>query len=317
MTFETEADLLLLWIREKTAGMDSRISVDPHRSCDWSEAAKGEVFRLVAWLAERGLVNHDGQRYGQRNAGCNSFTTRCTLTPKGVREAERLLQLRGNKLHRFDTAANGLIVAAMDDVPDYHIVVQDFAASDRAVLLGQRIDAETIEKAAAFLVDNKLATVYSRSVAIRPREAFDPSYALALTPSGIQCGDQHINVRKFVANQQDARPVTTNIYGGNNQIGDHNTQNNNIGFPPDDLAQFAQQVLAAAVTMDVPEPIRERIAEDAEALQREAEREEPQPSRMRRALEGMRESLLQAGQDQAAQKLIEMAGNFLMTASGG
>ncbi|MEU1213331.1 hypothetical protein ACFYSH_28635 [Streptomyces sp. NPDC005791] len=311
MTFETEADLLLLWIREKTAGTDSRISVDPHRSCEWSEVAKGEVFRLVAWLAERGLVNH----YGQRNAGCNSFTTRCTLTPKGVHEAERLFQLRGNKLHRFDAAANGLIVAAMDEVPDFHVVVQDFAESDRAVFLGQRIDAETIEKATAFLVDSKLATVYSRSVAIRPREAFDPSYALALTPLGIQCGDQHVNVRNFVTSQKDARPVA--IYGGINQIGDHNTQNNNVGFPPDDLAQFAQQVLAAAVTMDVPEPIRERITEDAEALQREAEREEPQPSRMRRTLEGMRESLLQAGQDQAAQKLIEMVGSFLMTASGG
>ncbi|MGA5637737.1 hypothetical protein ACPCTN_03150 [Streptomyces cinereoruber] len=315
MTLETKADLLLIWIRQNV-GADCRRSVDPGRSPDWNKVGAGELFTLVAWLAKQGLVVHRGQR--DRDPGCRSFTSWCNLTPKGVREAERLLQLRDGKLPRFDAAANGLVAAAMDDVPDYHVTLLEFMASERGLLLGRRLDAPTIEKAAAFMVDRRLATVHARSVGFRPQGALDPSYTLALTPLGVRCGDrQPIDVRSFVSNQDDTRPNTYNVYGGNNQIGHHNTQNNTIGFPPDQLAQFAEQVLAAAVTMDVPEPVRERLTDDAQALRREAEREEPQPGRLRRMVEGLQESLLQAGQDQAAQKLLEVAGGLLMGMAGG
>ena len=126
----------------------------------------------------------------------------------------------------------------------------------------------------------------------------------------------HATVRTFMTQQQnsgDTYNVTNS--GGTNQIGSNNTLNITNGFQPDQLAQFAQQVLAA-VTMDVPDSLREQITEDAQTLLREAESEEPQPGRVRRFLEGVQESLQQAGQEEAAKQLIQN-GTLLLSALAG
>ncbi|MFE6186527.1 hypothetical protein ACFQ6U_19090 [Streptomyces sp. NPDC056465] len=313
MTIEDEANVLLTWLRRKV-GANCLVSIDPHRTSDWEDHRSSALFTLVAWLAERGLVTHHGQ---DGPLGCRSVTARCTLTPRGVREADRLIHLRDSKLHQFDAAANGLISIAMDDIPDYHVTIEEFSTSCGAFFLGHWLDYPVIKKAATYLVNKKLATVPGLSAGAPSPDTIDLRHILALTPLGIRCGNQQpINVRNFVTNQDNVHSATY-IYGGNNQVGNHNTQNNTIGFSPDQLAQFAQQVLTAAVTMDVPEVVRERITDDAQALRREAEREEPEPGRLRRLFEGLQDSLRQAGQDQAAQKLIEMGGGLLIGMFGG
>ncbi|MFD6347232.1 hypothetical protein ACFWF9_21240 [Streptomyces roseolus] len=313
MTIEDEANMLLIWLRHR-AGANCIKFVDPCQSPAWKDFGTSAMFTIVAWLAERGFVTHHGQD-GLRE--CRPVTARCSLTPRGVREAERLIQMRDSKLHQFDVAANGLISIAMDDIPDFRVTIEEFSTSSGAYFLGQWLDYPVISKAATYLVNRKLATVTGLFAGAPSPASVDLRHVIALTPLGIRCGSQQtINVRKFMTNQDNVRSATY-IYGGNNQVGNHNTQNNTIGFPPDQLAQFAEQVLAAAVTMDVPEVVRERITDDAQALQREAEREEPEPGRLRRLFEGLQDSLLQAGQDQAAQRLIELGGGLFNSMLGG
>ncbi|MFJ6784313.1 hypothetical protein [Streptomyces yangpuensis] len=64
-------------------------------------------------------------------------------------------------------------------------------------------------------------------------------------------------------------------------MGQGNTQNNTFGYDPAQLAAFAQQVLAAAHTTDVRPASRDAVTAEAEALQAELQRPQPDAGRVR------------------------------------
>ncbi|MFF1779871.1 hypothetical protein [Streptomyces virginiae] len=84
----------------------------------------------------------------------------------------------------------------------------------------------------------------------------------------------------------DEQPNTTHtwnvtVHGGAPQMGQGNTQNNTFGYDPAQLAAFAQQVLAAAHTTDVLPASRDAVTTEAEALQAELQRPQPDAGRVR------------------------------------
>ncbi|MFD7961342.1 hypothetical protein ACFV5J_11125 [Streptomyces zaomyceticus] len=297
--FRAEASRLLLWLNAQTAGdIDVIVDVDVEGEPDWQHVSEPQVVALLQDLQHRGLVN-------THRTFASGTATR--ITPAGIAAAERYAQERDSPARRFDYAANWLVSAAMDNYPSTRVKVSALVGSRRMWFYDRVLELDEVDRAITYLEQNSLASV-ERTAA--------QAVTFSLTPRGTECGFRDpISVRTFLSEQQHPpQSVVHNTFQGPinaMQIGDSNTQNNTFGFDPDKLAGFAQQVLAAATQMEVPSAVRQLIADDAAALQREAEREEPQPSRVRAAWATLKNSLLQAGSDQAATKLLELGSSML------
>lgn len=73
-------------------------------------------------------------------------------------------------------------------------------------------------------------------------------------------------------------------------MGQGNTQNNAFGYDPQQLTQFAREVLAAAHSADVPEEVRTRVVADVEELQAELATAAPDSGRVRQLAERVLQS---------------------------
>ena len=73
-------------------------------------------------------------------------------------------------------------------------------------------------------------------------------------------------------------------------MGQDNTQNNTFGYDPQQLTQFAREVLAAAHSADVPEEVRAMVVADVEALQAELVTAAPESGRVRQLAERVLQS---------------------------
>ncbi|MFF7581308.1 hypothetical protein ACFZBE_41425 [Streptomyces sp. NPDC008061] len=225
------------------------------------------------------------------------------LTANGLEEANRLRTDSQSKAKREVYLHSVLVRWAHQNAPaGGWASLQLFARDEHWWFCGTQVTWDEVDAAVNYLAERGLLQV-QRTIG---------HTSIAPTALGTDFAHSHATLRTFMTQQQgsgDTYHVTNN--GGTNQIGSNNILNITNGFQPDQLAQFAQQVLAAAVTMDVPDSLREQITEDAQTLRREAEREEPQPGRIRRFLEGLQESLIQAGQDEVAKQLFQSGALFL------
>ncbi|MEU3174995.1 hypothetical protein [Streptomyces sp. NPDC007000] len=295
MDAEHESALLLLDVYRQARGSTMAF---PEVSDfeEWKDIDDERLYTLVGLLEHAGLVSKTVTLGGSIS---------CRLTPAGVAKAEQLQRDRDTPRVRYDIALNGLVEAAADMFPTHRLELQGFLGSPHARILDTVLTLDEIFSAVSYLEDEKLVTV--------ERTGSQPT-AITLTPQGKRCGwNDKIDVRGFLdGKQQPGIGQQINIHGGQNQFGNHNTQTNNINPSLAEVANFAQQVLEAAVTMDVPENVREQLTDDAEALQREATRQEPQPGRIRRAFEAVLETLSQTGQAASdAQALLETGQNLL------
>ncbi|WP_327286627.1 hypothetical protein [Streptomyces sp. NBC_01205] len=86
-----------------------------------------------------------------------------------------------------------------------------------------------------------------------------------------------------MTDQQPSTQHTWNVTvnGGAPQMGHDNVQNNSFGYDPEQLANFAREVLAAAQTSDLSAADRAVVEADVEALQVELAAAEPDLGRAR------------------------------------
>ncbi|MFJ4975147.1 hypothetical protein ACIP6X_07380 [Streptomyces coeruleorubidus] len=268
MTIEREADLLLVWLRGESNG-DTQALVDAEPF--WHPPGDDRLVTLIDYLKVAGMVHNTEL--------CASGA--CSLTPHGVAEAERLIADRDNPRIRLDHALNGLVAAAMENYPTTRLELVDFLCSTRMAVLDEMLEVAEVMRAIEYLEANKIVTVDSRSPqTIR---------AVTLTTLGIECGFKDpISVRNFLNDQRQPRihnewNITVN--GGAPQMGQDNTQNNTFGYDPQQLTQFAREVLAAAHSADLPEEVRAVVVGDAAALQAELATAAPEPGRVRQLAE--------------------------------
>ncbi|MFE5662221.1 hypothetical protein ACFQ9H_39275 [Streptomyces sp. NPDC056517] len=215
--------------------------------------------------------------------------TNMELTVRGIGRAEDLVRQRSSPGARMDFALNELLAAAMDDFPDCRIGIADFVLSPRAVLLDVRLETKEVERAAEYLVKVGLAVRHSISPASWGA-AKNPTFEL--TVLGIQCGERHpINVRNYVTEQQSQQPNFT--FNGPTQVGNHNTQNNTFGHDPNQLAQFARELLAAADSTDITDTARARITSSVEILEGELVSANPEPGKLRQFFENTKQAALE------------------------
>ncbi|WP_371648302.1 MULTISPECIES: hypothetical protein [unclassified Streptomyces] len=264
------------------------------------EWRRGNRFRLRADLNE--LVRRDQL---ERN-----FVFRrgdpYRLTHAGELEAQRLLYLRRDSEGRQQHAHNGLIAAAFRASYSPTVGLEAFLAMPQSQLYGDSLTLDEVRAAAAFLMERGLATLQEGN-AQYPLKAL-----LTLTGTGVQCAESSLLVKDFLMQNGHLPTFTTNIHGGHNiQVGSENTQNNNIGFDPSQFVDFARQVLAAAPRVEIAEELRGQIVRDASRLEEESTSPAPEPSRVRRALDGLMETLLQHSTDGVAQLLYETGRSLL------
>ncbi|WP_371605029.1 hypothetical protein OG345_42180 (plasmid) [Streptomyces sp. NBC_01220] len=294
MTMDMDSARLLLGLNDK-AGGDVDALVDLW-DIPWHGLSETEIIALVQVLEQDGLVNC-------HRASASGTTTR--ITGPGVIKAKELARRRDSPAHRLDFAADTLIKAAMEAYPGTRVELQMFVGSRGLWFYDYVLELSEVDRAIQYLEGNSLVEV---------EHGTGTPVAFRLTPLGVQCGSRHpISVRTFVSEQNNPRPLGITFQGPVNgmQIGDYNSQHNSFGVDPGQLADFAQQVLAAATTMNVSPEVRGLIEDDATALEREAQRESPQPGRIRTAWETLRGSLVQASSDQAAQRLLELGSQLL------
>ncbi|MFI1176827.1 hypothetical protein [Streptomyces melanogenes] len=120
-------------------------------------------------------------------------------------------------------------------------------------------------------------------------------------------------MKDFLMQNGHLPTLCTNIHGGHNiQVGSENTQNNNAGFDPSQFVAFAREVLAAAPRVEIADALRGQNVRDASRLEEESTSPAPEPSRVRRPLDGLMDTLLQHSTDGVAQLLYE-TGRSLLT----
>ncbi|MEG9552190.1 hypothetical protein V5N34_29370 [Streptomyces baarnensis] len=268
---------------------------------DNAQLSESDERAIISSLLSRRLVERAVNQ-------ANGASPLIRLTATGLGEANRLRTDSQSKAKREVHLHNTLVRWAHQNAPasDY-ASLQQFALDKDWWFCGTPVTWDEVDEAVAYLAEHGLLQV----------QWTNGYTGIAPTARGTDFAHSHTTLRTFMTQQQgsgDTYLITNN--GGTNQIGSKNTLNITNGFQPDQLAQFAQQVLAAAVTMNVPEDLREQITDDAQTLQREAEREEPQPGRIRRFLEGLQESLMQAGQDEATKMLIQNSAQLLTNLAG-
>lgn len=307
------AALLTLWMFEQSDG-DTTLLIDPTEFTQQQEISEGRLRGVLEYASRQGTIKILGVLGSGRRA-------QVRLTVTGVLRAEELARVRGDNRVRFDYTVNALVTAAMDppvgyppgdepgphwiDLMPFHVRTYGLPYSR---LYGTRISGEEVLRAAEYLGERGLAVLHRQ-----PYGSSKEPYALELTGLGIECGSSDdVNVREFMASQPGFSIGTVNNYGGANQIGTDNTQHNTIGSTPAELAAFAQQVLASAHTIDLPEDQREQLIQDAQSLADEAGTGQPDPSRLRRLATRVRESLLQNGTDAVVQGLLSGTQNLIM-----
>ncbi|WP_147981026.1 hypothetical protein [Streptomyces sp. MS191] len=275
MNTERASALLLVAMYQRLNGV-AGTEVEVNELPGWEDLGDERLLTLTAHLEQAGMAASGPKASGM--SWC--------LSPAGVVRAENLLEQRNRPVIRYDTALNGLITAATDKFPKHRLEVQNFLSSEHAQILDDVLTLDEIFSAIEYLENEQLVRV--------ERDASRPT-AITLTPLGRKCGwNSNVDVQGFLAGQQPVGIQTSwsvEVYGGANQIGPGNVQNNNFGLNAEQVMKLVREVKGLVPSMDVPEPVRERITEDVEALEREAEREEPQSARMRRLIEGLRESL--------------------------
>ncbi|WP_329182705.1 hypothetical protein [Actinacidiphila glaucinigra] len=292
---EGHAAQLVVWLFEQAEGDTTK-----HVRLDEFAAEYGvDEVRLHAVLehaARQGAVEVLGTLGGGRG-------TQVRLTVVGLARAEQVARARGKRWIRFDYLTSALVTAAMDTYPMCRLKLADFLASPVSILYGSALTVDEVLLAVEYLREKGLAELeYGQG---------GPAQALRLTSAGIDCGSTDIvNVRNFVSNQPGFSIGTVNNYGGANQIGTGNTQHNTMGTTAQDLAEFAQKVLAAAQTIDLSDQQRAQLVQDAQALANEAATPEPEPGRLRQLTSYLRESLTQHAADAVVQGLLNTAQNL-------
>ncbi|MDX3772458.1 MULTISPECIES: hypothetical protein [unclassified Streptomyces] len=292
MTTNNDAARLLLWFLRESGGSTLAIK-DPAESAEWQEMGDERVIVLLGILEDAG--------YLVQLPSMSACGTQASMTARGVSEAERLARVRDSPMERIEFAAVGLIEAAMQTYPECQLSLESFILSDRMFFLGTVLELDAVLRAVALLQKHKLVTVHDG-------DRGTPPQGITLTTLGIECGSAaDISVRDFMSQQQKAKfDLSGSTFHGPSQFGDGNIQHNTYSATPQQLADFAQQVLAAATTMDVTQSQREDIVQDAETLHRESARDEPEQGRLRRALDGLMASLRQVASDQTAQGLVNI-----------
>ncbi|MFF3460470.1 hypothetical protein ACFYXH_40570 [Streptomyces sp. NPDC002730] len=273
MTIENDAARLLLWLNKQTRGDTYLIvDVDVEDEPEVQDISEERAITLIEHLRNRGwVITHNTFASG----------TTCRITSSGVAAAERFAQERDDPRRKFDFAADSLIAAAMKFYPAARIELMTFVGTKHMWFYDYVLELDEVQRAADYLEEKRLATVERRD---------SQAQAIILTALGIECGSVNtISVRTFLNEQQrDSRPHIT--VHGPAQIGDYNTQHNTFGYDPNQLAQFARELLAAASSADITETARARVVADAEALQGELAVAEPNPGRVRQFLERAKES---------------------------
>ncbi|NEA54270.1 hypothetical protein G3I60_08925 [Streptomyces sp. SID13666] len=288
---------LLIWMHERSAqGMGGLAGPEDFPE-EWK---RGSRFRLRADLndlvrrgqMERNFVFRRGNLY--------------RLTHAGELEARRLLHLRRDPEGRQQHAHNGLITAASRASYSPTIGLEAFLAMPQSHMYGDSLTLDEVRVAAGYLVERGLATLYEGNTQ-HPLEAL-----LTLTGVGIQCAESPLLVKDFLMQNGHLPTYDIDIHGGSNiQVGQENVQNNNSGFDPSQFIAFARQVLAAAPRVEITDELRGQIVRDAFHLEEEGTRPAPEPSRVRRALDGLMETLVRHSTDGVAQLLYD-AGRSLL-----
>ncbi|MFD7980857.1 hypothetical protein [Streptomyces sp. NPDC059071] len=266
MDTEQEAARLLVEVYETTEGAILQ-----------SVRVQGESFdrllRLIGHLQNAQLVNV---------TGIDGVTV--ALTAAGVVRAEQLMSDRDRPVKRYNRALNGLIMAAADSFPQHRLDLKDFLSSRHAQILNSILTQDEVLNAAKFLEEEDLVTVV--------RDGEEP-VAVVLTSRGRRCGwNDQVDVMGFLDGKKQSgvqQHIAVTIHGNGTQVGQGNTQNNNFGYDPHQLAAFARAILAGAESMNVAEAAREQITKHARELEREAETAEPQKARIRDSLKGLKE----------------------------
>ncbi|MGW6874599.1 hypothetical protein ACWGHA_19925 [Streptomyces xanthophaeus] len=297
MDTEQESALLLLAIYQQSQG-STQEHVEVDELPEWEDLGDDRLLTLIRHLEHVGMVNNP---YPLAVEGMI-----VQLTPHGVVRTEQLLRDRDRPIIRYDTALNGLVTAATDKFPKHRLELPEFLVSRNARILDTVLTLDEIFSAVEFLENEKLVTVEWDGV--RP-------IAVTLTPQGRLCGwTDNVDVRGFLAGQQPSgihQNWSVTVNGGAPQMGQGNTQNNTFGYDLTQVVQLVRELNGLVPSMNVPEVVREQIAEDVEALGREAGREEPQPARIRRLLEGIQEGMT-AGVAAGSGSVVSMAISYLL-----
>uniref|UniRef100_A0AAU2W3H8 Uncharacterized protein n=1 Tax=Streptomyces sp. NBC_00008 TaxID=2903610 RepID=A0AAU2W3H8_9ACTN len=91
--------------------------------------------------------------------------------------------------------------------------------------------------------------------------------------------------------QQSQQPNFT--FNGPTRVGNHNTQNNTFGHDPNQLAQFARELLAAADSTGITDTARARITNSVEILEGELVSANPEPGKLRQFFENTKQAALE------------------------
>ncbi|MFI6530283.1 hypothetical protein [Streptomyces uncialis] len=287
---------LLVWMYERGMAGDGDLAGTDDIPEEWRRAARFRLQRDLNELVrrsqlERVFVLRKGHLY--------------RLTHAGQLEARRLLHLRRDPEGRQQHARNGLMSVASRASYSPTIELEAFLTTPEAVMLSEHLSPDEVRAAALYLAEQGLATVHEGD-AQHPLQAL-----LTLTQVGIQCAESPLSVKDFLMQNGHHPTYTTNIHGGTAQVGSGNTQNNTFGFDPAQFADFARQVLTAAPRVDTTDELRAQIVRDAAFLEEESTRPAPEPGRVRRALEGLTDTLVRHSTDGLAQYLYEAGRNLL------
>ncbi|MET8685145.1 hypothetical protein ABZV77_13095 [Streptomyces sp. NPDC004732] len=287
---------LLVWMYER----GRRGQGDPVSPNDFPEEwRRSSRFRFRSDLNE--LVRRDQLKrvfaFGKGHLYC--------LTHAGELEAQRLLHLRRDTDGRQQHARNGLVATASQASYSPTVVLEAFLALPQSFTYGSPLTLDEVRAAAVYLSEQGLATLHEGD-AQHPLQAL-----LTLTQVGIQCAGSSLSVKDFLMQNGHHPTYTTNIHGGTAQVGSGNTQNNTFGFDPSQFADFARQVLAAAPRVGTTDELRDQIIRDASSLEAESTSPAAEPSRVRRLLEGLTETLGRHATDSLAQYLYDSGRNLL------
>ncbi len=268
---------LLLLAMYKQANSSTTAYIEADELGEWADRGDDRLLTLISHLERANLI--------VRGPAASGLW--CQLTAVGVVKAEQVLRDRSRPAARYDAALNGLIAAATDKFPTHRLEVQAFLFTRHARILDQVLELDEIFSAIEFLEEEKLVTV--------ERDGSRPT-AITLTSQGRRCGwNDTVNVQGFLAGQQPSgigQSWYVTVNGGAPQMGQGNVQHNTFGLDVTQVMQIVRELNGLIPTLKLPEQVRERIAEDVEALEREAERDEPQPNRINRLLEAVREGML-------------------------
>ncbi|MEU6957639.1 hypothetical protein [Streptomyces sp. NPDC045714] len=287
---------LLVWLYERGARGEGDLAGPEDFPEEWRRRARARLSADLNNLVRKGQLE---RRFVFRRG---SFYR---LSRAGELEAQRLLHLRRDPEGRQQHARDGLVSAASRASYSPTIGLEAFLAMPQSQVYGESLTPDEVRAAAAFLVERGLATLHEGDA----RHALKA--LLTLTGVGTQCAESPLSVKDFLMQNGHLPTYYTHVEGGINQIGTGNTQNNHSGFDASHFAAFASQVLADAPRVAMTEELRSQLVRDASHLQEESTGPAPEPSRVRRAMDGVLESLVRHSTDSVAQALHETGRSLL------